>query len=109
MSIPHDEGVGPETRHKDQIFAYRGRSKARATAIKRHPLEGRSHLFSENDCDFADQVDADRQNRLGNKIPIHAIKETRDGTADDSRLTIREVRFHKISYASVKILKKCLY
>jgi len=28
------------------IFAYRGRSTARATVIRRHPLEGRSHLFS---------------------------------------------------------------
>jgi len=43
-------------RKRDQIFAYRGRSKARATAIRRHPLEGRNHLFSGSDCDFADQV-----------------------------------------------------
>jgi len=75
---------------------------ARATAIRRHPLEGRSHIFFGSDCDFADQIDADRQNRSGNKEPKRAIKETRDGTAGDSRLTNHEVRFHKISYASVK-------
>jgi len=48
-------------RKRDQISAYRGRSKARATAIRRHPLEGRSHLISGGDCDFADQVGAGRQ------------------------------------------------
>jgi len=58
---------------------------ARTTAIRWHPLEGRSHLFSGSDCDFADQVGADRQNRPGNKVPKRAIKETRDGTARDSR------------------------
>jgi len=35
MSILHDEGVGPETR--DQIFAYRGHSTARATRDKMTP------------------------------------------------------------------------
>jgi len=97
-------------RKHDQIFVYRGRSTARATAIRRHPLEGRSHLFSGSGCDFADQIGTDRQNRPGNEVPKkRTIKETRDGTARDSRLTIREMRFHKISYASVKMLKKCLY
>jgi len=46
---------------------------ARAIAIRRHPLEGRSHLFSGSDCDFADQVGADRQNRSGDKEPKRAI------------------------------------
>jgi len=64
--------------------------------------EGRSHLFSGSDCDFADQVGADQQNRPDNKMPKHAMNETRDGTAGDSRFMSREVRFRKISYASVK-------
>jgi len=91
-------------RKRDQIFAYRGRSKARATAIS-HPLEGRSHLFSGSDCNFADQVDADRQNRLSNKVPKRIIKRRATGLRANSRLTFREVRSYKISYASVKVYK----
>jgi len=74
-------------RKRDQIFAYRGRSKARAIAIRWHPLEGRSHLFSGSDCDFADQVGADRQNRSGNKVPKRTIKKRATGLRADSRLT----------------------
>jgi len=74
-------------RKRDQIFAYRGRSKARATAIRWHPLEGRSHLFSESD--FADQVGADRQNRSDNKVSKRTIKRRATGLRADSRLTIR--------------------
>jgi len=71
-------------RKRDQIFAYRGCSKARATAIRWHPLEGRSHLFSGSDCDFADQ-----QNRPGNKVPKRTIKRRATGLRADSRLTFR--------------------
>jgi len=66
-------------RKRDKIFAYRDRSKARATAIRRHLLEGRSHLFSGSDCDFVDQVGADRQNRLDNKVPKRTIKRRATG------------------------------
>jgi len=81
-------------RKRDQIFAYRGRSKARATTIRWHPLEGRSHLFSGSNCDFADQVGADRQNRPGNKVPKRTIKRRATGLRADSRLTFREVRLY---------------
>jgi len=83
MSVPHDEGVGPETRHI--AINFRGRSTAQAIAIRQYPLEGRSHLFSGSDCDFADQVGADRQNRPSNKVLKCAIYATRGGAAGDSR------------------------
>jgi len=46
MSVSHDAP------HSDQIFAYRGRSTARATAIRRHPPEGCSHLPIGSNCNL---------------------------------------------------------
>jgi len=62
MSISCDEKPGPETAINRSIFAYRDRSLARATAVRRNLPEGRSYISQGSNCNLADNAGADRKN-----------------------------------------------
>jgi len=93
MSISHDKGVGPEMRYIAINFYLSRSLDGTSHRDKTTPAwRSQSHLFSGSNCDSADQIGADRQNRLGNKVPKCAIYATRGGTTSDSRLTNQHVR-----------------